>query len=221
MTKRFTFLTDTRITGLLYLGLAATGMFAFLFAKSAIYVEGNAIATNTNLLEQESLARLGIAIELMLVIFQALTAVWFYKLFSKVNSFSAGLIAVFGMVNATTILIASAMWLSALNSAVAGNPAATVFSLFNLHESIWLVSGIFFGLWLMPMGYLAFIAKLPRVLAGLLIAGGIGYILSSLILILFPDQKAASEVIAFPATLGEFWIIGYLLIKSRLKIATN
>lgn len=122
------FLTDTRVTGLLYLGLAITGMFVFLFARSNIYVDGNAQLTNTNLLEKESLARLGIAAELVLVIFQALAAVWFYKLFSKVDNFAAGLVAVFGTVNAVAILISSAMWLSALNASTAGDLAINVFN---------------------------------------------------------------------------------------------
>ena len=74
------FLTDTRITGLLYLGLALTGMFAFLLAKSSIFVDGNAVATSANLLERENLARFGIVAEIMLVAFQALVALWFYKL---------------------------------------------------------------------------------------------------------------------------------------------
>lgn len=215
------YLTDTRITGLFYLGLALTGMFAYLFARSNVYVDGDASATKANLLEKETLARLGVALELALVTFQALTAIWFYKLFRNVNSFAAGLTAVFGMVNATAILISSAMWLSAINSAVAGDSATTVYGLFNLHESIWLVSGIFFGLWLIPMGYVAAKAKIPRILAGFLIAGGVGYIMSTLILILFPGQKMLSDIAASPATIGEFWMIGYLLIKPRLNVSTK
>lgn len=206
MKNKYTFLTDTRITGLLYLGLALTGMFAFLFARSNIYVDGNAVATNAHLLEKETLARVGIAVELMLVAFQALTAIWFYKLFRNVNSFGAGMLTALGLVNATAILVSSAMWLSALNAAIAGESAATVFNLFNLHESIWLVSGIFFGLWLLPMGYLAAKTRMPRVLAGFLVAGGIGYILSTLLVILFPEQKSLSGIFALPATIGEFWM---------------
>jgi hypothetical protein len=216
-----TFLTDTRITGFLYLGLALTGMFTYLFARSNIYVDGDAFATAVNLLEKESLARIGIATELLLVAFQALAAVWFYKLFRNLNDFSAGLIAAFGMVNATMILVSSALWFSALTAAIAGESAVTVFSLFNVHESLWLVSGVFFGLWLLPMAYLAAKARMHRALVGFLIAGGIGYILSTFSLILFPEQKMFAEMLALPATIGEFWIIGYLLVKSRLNEATN
>ncbi len=196
--------------------LAIAGIFAFLFARSAVYVDGDAVATYTNLLEKESLTRLGIAAELLLVLMQALVAVWFYKIFSKAHAFAAGLIAVFGTVNAVAILISSALWLSALNAAVAGVSASEVFNLFNVHESIWIVSNIFFGLWLIPMGFLALRTNMPCMLAWFLMVGGIGYMLAPFILILLPEQKTFAEMVIIPASVGEFWMIGYLLIKSRL-----
>lgn len=211
------FLTTTRVTGLLYLGLALTGMVSFLFAKSQIYVENNASETLANLIEKENLARIGIATELALVAFQAFAAIWFYKLFKAKDSFSAGILAVFGLINAVAILIASALWLSALNSASSGASASNAYTLFNTHETIWLVSSLFFGLWLLPMGYLARKAQMPRYLAGILIAGGVGYIISAFILILAPDQDAIANLLVTPATIGEFWMIGYLLTKSKLN----
>ncbi len=221
MTSIIKFFTDTRITGILYLGLALTGLFVFVFARSNIYVDGNTLATSTNLLEKESLARLGIATELALVIFQALVAVWFYKLFKKVNGFSSGLIAVFGIINAIAILISSAMWLSALYASLAGNQAVLAYNLLNLHESIWLVSGIFFGLWLIPMGYLTYKSGMPKSLGWILILGGIGYIISTFILVLLPNLKTVTETLPMLATIGEFWIIGYLLIKPELNLTKN
>ncbi len=214
-------LTTARTTGLIYLGLALTGFFAFLFARQHLYVDGNAFKTSTNLVDNEMLARWGIAAEVALVGFQALAAVWFYKLFRKKDSFGAGLIAIFGMVNAGAILIASALWLVALNAAVsggamispAGDQAATAQLLFGLHESIWLVSGLFFGLWLLPMGYMASRYNMPRALTYFLYVGGVGYILSTFVLIVAPGQTSLAEILPIPATIGEFWIIGYLLFK--------
>lgn len=203
----------SRLTGLFYLGLGLSGVFAFLFAKESLYVDGDAVATSANLVTQEGLARLGIALEIAVVGFQALAAVWFYKLFRKKDSFGASLIAVFGMVNAAAILIASAMWLSALNVAVVGGQTETVQILFGLHETIWQVSGLFFGLWLLPMAYMANLYRLPKALVWFLIAGGTGYILSTFVSIVLPEQTTLAEILPLPATAGEFWIIGYLLFK--------
>lgn len=211
------YLTDTRITGLLYLGLAITGLFVFAFVKGNIYFVGDSALTKSNIIKKETLARLGLAAELGLVIFQTLTAVWFYKLFKKVDSFSAGLIAVFGMVNAIAILISSVMWFGALNLAIANEAADKVYNLFTLHELVWVVSGLFFGLWLIPMGYLAVNSEMSRLLGWILITGGIGYILSTFIAVLFPNQKSLIETLPMIATVGEFWMIGYLLSKPKLN----
>ena len=205
-------LTTAKTTGLLYLGLAVCGMAAFLFANQKLYVDNNAGATALNLVNNAGLARFGIAAELALVVFQALTGIWFYKLFRKKDSFTAGLIAVFGMVNAIAIMIASAMWLGALNSALQNSPEQTQL-LYDTHQNIWTVSNLFFGLWLIPMGIMANKYNLPVVLAWLLIFGGVGYVLSAFTAVILPEQQALTDSLSIPATIGEFWIIGYLLTK--------
>lgn len=214
MAKQNKFLTDSRITGLLYLGLAITGVTSYAFIRSQIFVEGNASETLNNLVSQETLSRVGIASEIALVLFQVLTALWFYKLFKKVGSFAAVTLAVFGTINAVAILVASAFWLSAQNAAAAGDIANYVYSLFQIHDQIWAVSGLSFGLWLIPMGYLVKKAGMPKNLAGFLIYGGILYVLSAFVVILLPDQSGLADLITTPAAIGEFWIIGYLLFKN-------
>jgi len=213
-------LSTAQITGLFYLGLAITGVLAFLYARDQLLVDGDALATTANLIENETTARLGIAAEFGLVVFQALAAVWFFKLFRKKNSFGAGLIAAFGLINAAAILISSAMWLGALNTALAGGAeqAVTTQTLFDLHETIWVASNLFFGLWLLPMAYMVRASKMPAAMAWFLYAGGIGYLLAAFVAVLVPDNQNLPEVLAAPATVGEFWIIGYLLFK---KVPTS
>src|SRR5688572_9202416 len=105
------------MTGLIYLGLAITGMLGFLLIRSRLFVAGDPAATMANLVEQESLARVGVALELGIVGTQALVAVWFYRLFRGVDAVAAGSIAAFGMVNAVAILSSSAMLATALEIA--------------------------------------------------------------------------------------------------------
>lgn len=205
-------MTTARVTGLLYLGVAVTGAVSFLFANQKLFVDGDALATATNLANNEGLARLGIAFELALVGFQALVAVWFYKLFRKKDSFTAGLIALAGMVNAIAILIASAVWLGALNYALDSQPDQAML-LYNTHENIWTVASLFFGLWLIPMGIMVKKYRMPEVLSWILILGGVGYVLSTFSMIIWPEQKALADSLPLFATVGEFWIIGYLLFK--------
>ncbi len=206
-------LTTARITGLSYLGLAVTGVFAFLFARDQLLVVGDAMQTTANLVEKETLARFGIAAEILIAGFQALAAVWFYKLFKKKDSFTSGLIGVFGMVNAIVILTASAFWLLALNTALSNGASSTVQTMFEAHEALWAVGALFFGLWLLPMAYMAQKYNMPRVMVWFLVAGGVGYVLSTFTSVVLPEQDTLTELLPMPATVGEFWMIGYLLFK--------
>jgi hypothetical protein len=217
-----------RITGLLYLGVGITGMMGFLLIRPEIYVAGDAAATLANLVEREMLARLGIAFELLIVLTQALASVWFYKLFRTVSSTAAGSLAAFGLVNSTAILSSAAFLVSALAIAVdpalapGGDAAATAQLMYETSGAFWGVGGLFFGLWLIPMGYLVLTSRwMPRPLGWVLMAGGVGYILSAFVVYLIPEAPGWVELaLTIPATVGEFWMIGYLLIKGvRSEVA--
>lgn len=217
------FMTTSRIAGLLYLGLAITGMLAFLFSREKLYIPGDALSTATNFATQQGLARFGIASELALVIFQSLSALYFFKLFRKINLFAAISLATFGTINTIIILIANAFWLNAFMVATKNgtipptiDQANTTLILFEIHENLWIVGKLFFGLWLIPMGYLAGLTNMPKLLKWTLIGGGIGYVLSLFLSILAPNIAASTiEMITVPATIGEFWMIGYLLFKKQ------
>lgn len=207
-------LSVSRTTGLLYLGLAVSGVISFVGIRGQIFVEGNAADTVDKLLEKEFLARVGIAFEILIVLTQALTALWFYKFFKKLDSFTAMTLAVFGMVNAVAILTAAALWLNALNSALASNSIELTYNLLSIHNDVWTVATLFFGLWLIPMGYLSRKALMPKALAGFLIIGGAFYLASTFVIVLFPNQDSLASLMSMPGTIGEFWIIGYLIFKS-------
>ena len=163
-------LTGTaRTTGLLYAGFFVTGILGFLLVRGQLYVDDDPGGTLGNLVDHTSLARLGIVLELGIVLTQALAAMWFYRLFRSVDSFAAGLVAVFGMVNAGTILCSAAVLATALDVAgdtslaVSGGVPATVQLLYVISGHLWGVGGLFFGLWLIPMGWLVVRSRwLPR-----------------------------------------------------------
>ncbi len=210
-----------RTTGLLYLGVGITGMLGFLLIRPEIYVAGDAAATLANLVEREMLARLGIALELLVVLTQALAAVWFFKLFRTVSSTAAGSLAAFGLINSTAILSSAAFLVTALTVALdpalapGGDAAATAQLMYEMSGAFWGVGALFFGLWLIPMGYLVVVSRwMPRPLGWILMAGGVGYILSAFVVYLVPGAPGWVELaMTIPATVGEFWMMGYLLIK--------
>ncbi|MDZ7645683.1 MAG: DUF4386 domain-containing protein [Cytophagales bacterium] len=74
-----------RITGVWYLMLGITGMVGFLRLHARIYVSDYRSKTLANLTEHETLARTRLLFEFLIVISQALAAVWFYKLFKDIR----------------------------------------------------------------------------------------------------------------------------------------
>jgi hypothetical protein len=89
-----------------------------------------------------------------------------------------------------------------------------MFYLVDLQTHGILIAQIFFGLWLLPLGYLVFKSGyLPRVLGVLLMFGCFGYLIHVFQYFLFPSY----EVIAYPglavATIAEFSLLGWLLLK--------
>ncbi|MFD6651058.1 DUF4386 domain-containing protein [Micromonospora chalcea] len=203
-----------RVTGLFYLGLAVTGALGFLTVRPMIFDADDAGATLANLVAHESLARVGIALELLVVLTQALTAVWFYRLFRSVDSTAAGSIAAFGLVNAVAILGSAAVLATALGVATGGpGDADTVQLLYLVSGNLWEVGGLFFGLWLVPMGWCVLRSGwLPRPLGWLLVAGGVGYVLMTFVAYLAPGAGIAGDLLVVPATVGEVWILGYLIV---------
>lgn len=209
-----------RWTGVFYLVLALAGLIGYLFVRTELYVTDDAAATLANLAERSSLARLGMAADLTVVLAQALAAVWFYKLFREEDSVAAGSIAAFGLVNATAILVATAFSWAALvvpgdlALAPSGDQAATAQLLYQLNGALWDVGGLFFGLWLVPMGYVVVRSRLmPAALGWVLMIGGVAYVVNTYLTVLAPDAPAGIDgTLVGIATVGEFWIIGYLLL---------
>jgi hypothetical protein len=203
-----------RTTGLLYLAVAVIAIPGFLIIRPMLFDPDSAAATLANLIENESLARLGIGLELALVAAQALVALWFYRLFHRVDAFAAGALAAFGLVSAVAVLASAACLGAALATALAP-PSADVASgaqlLYILSGSLWEVGSLFFGLWLIPMGVLALRSGMPRVLGWILLAGGVGYIIGGFLAYLVPAAAPVAEALPLLATVGEVWMIGWLL----------
>ncbi|WP_061961221.1 DUF4386 domain-containing protein [Demequina flava] len=214
--------TDTvrtaRGTGLAYLGLALTGMAGFLIIRPQLFTDSPA-ETLANLSEKPELAAAAVGIEMAIVLTQALAAVWFYKLLHDIRPVAAFATATFGLMNAAAIMASGVFMATAV--AIAGDPsivsgadaAGTIGVLAHLSDAAWGLGGLFFGLWLIPMGWAAVTTRrFPVVLGWTLIVGGVGYVLSA-----FAGWGLDGapgwfvEGLAFPATLAEFWMIAYLL----------
>jgi hypothetical protein len=205
-----------RLAGLAYLGLLICGAVGYLWIRGEIYVAGNAVDTAANLTEHEGMARIGVAAEAGAALMQALVAVAFFMLFRHIHAVAAGCVAAFGLVGSAALMLAATFSATALHTALDGSASSAdnALLMYDLNDSAWVVGGLFFGLWLIPMGWLVLrSAYMPRLIGWLLLAGGVGYVLSTFVTIGLPDATAAADILLMPSTIGELWMIGYLLVK--------
>ena len=216
-TEQKNLIKTARITGLWYLMMAITGILVFMVYHSQIFMSGNPEQTLSNLVALKSTARIRLLLEFAIIISQTLTAVWFFKLFKDNYEWEAWTLGIWGMVNALAIMIsvisiASAIGIANSDISAMKDKILLIQMLQNTISNVWGIGGLFFGLWLLPIGYIVIKSKmLPVWLGRVIILGGIGYVISTFIRYAGIDFSLNS-LLTFPATIGEFWMIGYLLI---------
>ena len=205
-----------RVTGIWYLLLAISGIVGFMALHPQVY-SSDPEKTLANLTDSETLSRGRLLFELLLVLSQALAALWFFKLFRSISDWNAWAVGIWGTVNSVVIMISAISMAAAIQIATSSTQTyedklVLIELLGQLITHSWNIGGLFFGLWLIPMGHIIVTSKRwPPWLGRVLILGGVGYILSTL-LYYIGSKHLLLDVLTLPATVGEFWMIGYLLI---------
>ena len=213
-----------RIAGLLYLVVGVLGGFAFTAVYSTMYVAGDAAATASNLVAHAGLVRIGVTADLIQVVAWVFLSMTLYALLRHVSSYAARamvvLVAIGASISFFNILfefegmrVATGQTdLAAIGSA-GSNALALV--MLDLQHYGYAIAGIFFGLWLMPLGYLGLkSAMFPKALGTVLIVGGASYLVDTLAAFVAPELTATIHPLA--ALLGgvaEISTLGYLLLK--------
>jgi hypothetical protein len=216
-TEQKNLMKTARITGFWYLLMAIVGILGFIVFHSQIFVSGNPEQTLTNIVELEATVRIRLLLEFGIVIAQALTAVWFYKLFKDHYQWEAWTLGVLGITNALVIMIsaiaiASAIGISNADIGTLKDKVLLIQLLQNIIANAWGIGGLFFGLWLFPMGYIVIQSKrMPVWLGRVIILGGMGYVFSTIIYYAGIEFNL-NTYLTLPATIGEFWMIAYLLV---------
>jgi hypothetical protein len=208
--------TTARVTGIWYLFLALFGILGMLWLQPKVFT-GDPTKTYQAITDHLILARWRLVFELWIIIAQALTAAWFYKLFYPIHSWAAWLVAAWGMVNAVIISVSAISMAGAIEISQAlrileDDKIKLIYLFETVSANAWSVGGLFFGLWLLPMGYVILVSKrMPVWLGRLLWIGGLGYILQTFLKSMAITGTVV-DLIVLPASIAEFWIVGYLLI---------
>jgi hypothetical protein len=212
-----------RIAGVLYLLVAILGSFAEGFMEPKMYVAGNAAATAGNVLANSGLVRLGVVADLLDQAFFVFVALTLYVLLKHVNQGVAFAMVVLVAIAAGICSISAVFEFEGLRVATessyaaafgAAGSSALVLSLLDMQHYGLLIGQIFFGLWLAPLGYLAYRSSLfPKALGVVLIVGTVCYLVDVLAAFLVPDLgKAIHAFVVIPSAIAEISMLGYLLL---------
>lgn len=214
-----------RIAGVLYLFVAIFGGFSEGYVDPKMYAAGNAAATAANVAANPGLVRLSVVSHLLDSAFFVFVALTLYILLKHVHksvaramvvlvALAAGIIclnAVFqfeGLQVATDRTYAAAFGLAGSN--------ALVLLLLDIQHYGTLAAQVYFGLWLVPMGYLAYksAGMFPKWLGVLVVIGGVCYLIDLLALFLAPDfgKQIHTFVGVIPTAVAEISLLAYLLV---------
>ncbi len=223
---------NARVAGWLYFVLTVLGVMNLIYIPGKLIVKGNAAATAHNILASESLFRFSIASSLASVVVFVFLVLALYRLFQDVDRPLGALMVILVLVQVPIGFVDGAVQLLVLLLlrgseflAVFGQPQreALAMLLLKLSTQMTIVSEIFWGLWLFPLGLLTYRSGfLPRFLGIWLLLNGVAYVVTSFVGMLFPLHLDFVSKVTFPLLLGELAFMLWLVIRgARPKQTAN
>ncbi|QIR14675.1 DUF4386 domain-containing protein [Shewanella aestuarii] len=219
--------TTARLAGFIYLLLVITGIYNLLYVPSQLIDMKDVSSTIENISNNELLFRSGIVVGIFSYIIYLILPFVLYKLFHEINREIAIMmvllssvsvpISLFNMVHKLDVLTltSNAAYLSHFEMQTI--QAKVMLSLKSYNNGISVVQ-IFWGLWLLPFGYLVFKSgHIPKFLGVCLMLGCFGYLIIFLKNMLFPEIPIPSFV-SKPASIGELGTCLWLLVMGSNRI---
>lgn len=222
--RMHTNLRSGRLAGALYLIVVLTGIFTLAYVPSRVPLSGDPAMVLDTVRTHESLFRLGIvAFIAMQVSFLLLPLALSAHLRPSGPAAATAMVALVAVSVPVALvslsarldllsLVTDARYADAINTQ---QLQADALLAVNRYYNGLTLTRVFWGAWLLPLGYLILRSgRLPRVLGGLLILGGLGYIVNASGELLVPGY--ADGVFARwatrPAALGEIGTCLWLLV---------
>ncbi|MHB1314560.1 MAG: DUF4386 domain-containing protein [Christensenellales bacterium] len=213
---------DARRAGLFYLAFVITCIFAGV-VRSNLIVYGDATKTAALLRNSEWLLRISSVVDLVSAVLFLLAAWALYVLLKPVNK---NLALLFLLLNAAGVAVQCNSLLNSFTPMLTygganfikvfqpGQLDALNLLFLNLHKSGFTIAQIFYGTWLLPLGYLVYKSGfLPKWLGILLIADFFGVMIWFFQFFLLPG----CDIITYPGLvigfIAEFSLSLWLLIK--------
>jgi Domain of unknown function (DUF4386) len=213
---------DARIAGLFYLGLM-TAPLRLEYIPAKLIVSGNAAATAANIAAHQTLFRLGILSDLFTGTMAIFLTLAFFRLFKDVDRDLARLVVILGALMVTPIYFVNTINDVATLTLVRGAEFLNAFSqpqrealamlFLKLHGAGIAANEVFWGLWLFPLGLLAYRSRfIPRVIGAWLMVNCFAYLALSVTAVMWPQYTSNVYSAVFPVMLGELAMMLWLLI---------
>lgn len=195
-----------------------------MYIPSKLIVWDNASLTFNNILKSETLFRIGIVAGIICYTAFLILPIVLYKLLNQVNkSYAIGMVALavisvplslVNLLNTINVLtlIDRAQYLQVIE---ADELQAQVLLYLDFYNNGIEIVSVFWGLWLLPFGYLVFKSGfLPGILGIFLMAGCFGYVTNFVGGFLFQNYAGLgiARFVSLPASIGEIGICLWLLI---------
>lgn len=213
-----------RIGGALYLAIIAIGVVGELVIRGSVVVPRDASATAANLRSMETLWRVGIAAEFVLLICGTALTLVLYLLLRVVNQ-PLALVAVYFNLVTIAVEAVAALFLAAALIPLGSAPYLAAFQpeqldaaahlAIRMHTAGFGAALVFFGVECLILGYLIFRSGfLPRAIGILMLLAGASYLVNCFALLLNPSFAARLlPFILLPAFVGELSLCLWLLVR--------
>ncbi|MFD9734978.1 DUF4386 domain-containing protein [Umezawaea sp. NPDC059074] len=203
-----------RLAGVFYLVLAVCGGFSELVVRAGVVVPGDAAATAANVRASAGLFRVAFATDVVNIVCFLVVAVLLHSVLGEVDRMVAMAMVLCNAVAVAIMAVNMVNHLGALRAATSDD--GLVLRLLEAHADGYLVAQVFFGLWLLPLGYLVFRSGwFPRALGVVVMAGSAGYLGDLVVRFAAADLRAAlSPVLLGVASLAEVSLLLWLLVRS-------
>jgi hypothetical protein len=216
--------TYARIVGVLYLVIFILGPFAFFLGRTSVVVPGDPVATADNLMASESMFRLGIVAETVIILIEIVVSALLYVLLRPVSRplalasalarFAQSILQAVNLITAVPalLLLGGASYLTAFDPEQLN---ALVQLFMDMNAFVIIIWGLLFGFHLLLLGYLVYNSGFWRRFLGiLLLLASLGYLAQSYGHILTPQyDDLLSTLVVVLSVPGELAFTLWLLIK--------
>lgn len=218
----------SRIAGMLYLIVIITGLFSLMYVPKNLFVYGNALETAQNISQKTGMFRISLASSVICYLAFTFLVIFLYQILRTVDIFVARVMVILALISVPVSfynLINKYAILDLIkdNTSDLAQKSEKIMELLNNYDNGIFILTIFWGLWLLPFGFLIFRSGFyPKIIGVLLMAGCFGYLINFFGNTLFVDYQSVGvlQYLKLLPTLGEFSICFWLLVVGARKTKT-